>query len=176
MCHGVPSRGVALLAAVGARLKDGDPVLPHDRHLERPEPFLDLTVEVVRARVAGLPSGIEECCKQRVIHRAATDDDRAAAPAEVKSRARPFPHVCSSRRIAERHFCVVMSSMSATHFGMGLIAARSTPMHGLSFGMCCRATCIHEPGAAHRSSTPFDRARNSYFLSSWSSLKAARER
>ena len=44
------------------------------------------------------------------------------------------------RRIATRHLCEVMSSWRAMHFVTGLMGARSTPIHGESAGMFCRAT------------------------------------
>ena len=75
-----------------------------------------------------------------------------------------------------RHFSVVMSLIMAMHPGMGLMGARSTPTIREDMGMCSLATCIHDPGAAHRSMQTRDFWRNSNFLFSWTNLKEARER
>lgn len=46
----------------------------------------------------------------------------------------------------------------------------------LETGICFTATCIHPPGAAHKSTSTRDFWRNSNFRFNWISLNAARER
>jgi hypothetical protein len=59
---------------------------------------------------------------------------------------------------------------------MARIGSRSTPIMRLDAGIVLDATCSQPPGAAHRSSKTPHLERKSYFLLSWISLKAARER
>ena len=59
--------------------------------------------------------------------------------------------------------------------GIGLIGAKSTPIIRLDIGMCSLATCIHDPGAAHRSMHTRDFWRNSNLRFNWINLKEARD-
>ena len=59
--------------------------------------------------------------------------------------------------------------------GIGLIGAKSTPIMRLDMGMCSLATCIHDPGAAHKSMHTRDFWRNSNFRFNWISLNEARD-
>ena len=40
---------------------------------------------------------------------------------------------------------------NAIHPGIGFMGTKSTPMIRLDIGICSLATCIHDPGAAHKS-------------------------
>jgi hypothetical protein len=76
------------------------------------------------------------------------------------------------RRVA-RQESVVISLWKLMHRGMAFIGARSQPTMSEPAGHTSEATCIHDPGAAHRSMTTLDFSRKLYFLLSCMSLKAA---
>jgi hypothetical protein len=91
---------------------------------------------------------------------------------------------------------VVISSWKVMTLGIGLIAARSTPMIKLDWGMyfvatwslkedetvsgiafaALKALSYQPPGAAHRSIRTRDFSKKLYFLFNWISLKAERAR
>jgi hypothetical protein len=68
---------------------------------------------------------------------------------------------------------VVISLWKLIHLGIALIGARSQPTMSEPAGHTSEATCIHDPGAAHRSMTTLEFSRKLYFLLSCISLKAA---
>ncbi len=91
----------------------------------------------------------------------------------INKQSEPTFQVCSSFFRSVLHFSVVMSPCKQMHPAMGLMGTRSIPMMSEDTGMCAWATCIQEPGAAHRSMHTRDFCRNSNLRFSWMSLKEA---
>lgn len=69
----------------------------------------------------------------------------------------------------------MISSTKPIQPGIGFIGNKSTPTTMLDTGIFCRATCIHPPGAAHKSIHTRDFCKNSNFRFNCINLKAARD-
>ena len=83
---------------------------------------------------------------------------------------------CSSALSFCLKVSVVISPTIEIVFGISLIGTRSTPITIDFGGIYFLATCIQEPGAAHKSTHNVDFARKSNFVLSCINLYAARAR
>ena len=83
----------------------------------------------------------------------------------------------SGKYIARSHLTryLIYLPCNAMHPGIGFIGTKSTPIIKLDIGICSFATCIHEPGAAHKSIHTLDFWRNSYFRFNCTNLNDARD-